>query len=201
MDLKRIAKHLLLADRQLRRAFPAAVLAQIEHGVRRAESRHAGHICFVVEGGLDPQPLWRGQLARERAIEVFSQLRIWDTEHNNGVLVYVLLADRSVEIIADRGIHARADAGVWEEICRAMECAFQRGEYGDGVQAGVQGVAAQLARCFPLSAPGLNELPDRPVVLDCQARRRRRRGMCPSGKPVTCQAFDHAAASQEQERE
>jgi uncharacterized membrane protein len=102
---------------------------------------------------------------------VFSQLRIWDTEHNNGVLVYVLLADRAVEIIADRGIHARADAGVWEAICRAMECAFQDGEYGDGVQSGVQAVAAQLARCFPLSAPGLNELPDRALVRDCQARR------------------------------
>ncbi|HEY0589699.1 MAG TPA: TPM domain-containing protein [Pseudoduganella sp.] len=171
MDLMRIAKHLLLADRQLRRAFPAAVLTQIEQAVRRAESLHAGQICFVVEGGLDPQSLWRGQLARERAIEVFSQLRIWDTEHNNGVLAYVLLADRAVEIIVDRGIHAKAEAGVWEEICRAMEYAFRRGQYAEGVQAGVQAVAAQLGRCFPMSAPGLNELPDRPLRLERQARR------------------------------
>lgn len=172
MDLMRIAKHLLLADRHLCRAFPAPVLAEIEQAIRRAESRHAGQIRFVVEGGLEPHPLWRGQLARERAIDVFSQLRIWDTEHNNGVLVYVLLADRAVEIVADRGIHARVEAGVWEGICRAKECAFQRGQYAAGVQEGVQAVAAELGRCFPMSAPGVNELPDRPLVLDRQARRR-----------------------------
>lgn len=173
MNLMRIAKHVLMTNWQVRRAFPQAVLTDIEHAIHKAESTHAGQIRFVVEGALDPLSLWRGQTARERAIDVFAQLRIWDTEHSNGVLVYLLLADRAVEIIADRGIHAKTDQGVWAAICGAMEQAFGQGLYGDGVRAGVQAVAAQLGRHFPLSAPGANELPDQPVVLEGHTRRGR----------------------------
>ena len=101
----------------------------------------------------------------DRAIEVFSQLRVWDTEHNNGVLIYLLLADRSVEIVADRGIHAKVDSDEWEKICGAMEADFKQENFKDGVVKGIQAIAKQLAEHFPTHSKGPNELPDKPVLL------------------------------------
>ena len=115
-----------------------------------------------MEAALDVGPLLRGQSPRERAIEVFSQLRVWDTEHNNGVLIYLLLADRDVEIVADRGIHAKTGTQ-WEEICRAMEAELKQGNYEKAVTDGVSAVARHLVRHFPRGR--VNELPDKPVVL------------------------------------
>ena len=100
-----------------------------------------------------------------RALDVFAQLRIWDTEHNNGVLIYLLLADRDVEIVADRGIHAKVGGRQWEDICRMMETAFAQADYEGGVISGVQVVSRHLLQHFPASASGKNELPDEPVVL------------------------------------
>lgn len=165
MNLKRILQHLLMTHWQVRRAFPRRTLRAIERAIAACEATHAGELRFVVEGALAGPPLWRGQAARERAIDVFSQLRIWDTEHNNGVLIYVLLADRDVEIVADRGIHARVGAHDWESICRAMEAAFGRADYAGGAVGGIRAVAEHLTRHFPASGPRRNELPDRPVVL------------------------------------
>src|ERR1700743_1401641 len=120
MGIRRISKHLLLHRRHARRLFPRKTLAAIEQAIMAGEATHSGQVRFVVEGALDGVPLFRNQSARERALDVFSHLRIWDTEHNNGVLIYLLLADRKVEIIADRGIDARvADAG-WQAICGDM---------------------------------------------------------------------------------
>jgi uncharacterized membrane protein len=135
----------------------------IERAIRESERTHRGQICFAVEAALDTLPLLRGQTARERAIEVFSQLRVWDTEHNNGVLIYLLLADRDVEILADRGIHARIGAEAWERVCREMEAAFRAGRFEDGALAGIRAVGALMAQHFP--GVGGHELPDRPVVL------------------------------------
>ena len=114
MGIKRIGKHLLAHRWRLRRLFPAAVLANIEQAIKAGEAGHAGQVRFVVEGALDGAPLFRDQSARQRAIDVFSQLRIWDTAHNNGVLIYLLLADRKVEIVADRGIDAKVGSAGWE---------------------------------------------------------------------------------------
>lgn len=161
----RIGRHLLMTPWQLHRAFPRSTLAAIESAIRAAETSHGGEIRFAVEGALDLMPLARGQSARERAIDVFSQLRVWDTEHNNGVLIYLLLADRDVEIVADRGVHARVGAGEWERICRRMEMAFAQGKYEEGVVGGIGAVAANLVKQFPTSGQDRNELPDQPVVL------------------------------------
>jgi uncharacterized membrane protein len=135
----------------------------IERAIRESEKTHRGQIRFAVEATLDTLPLLRGQTARARAVEVFSHLRVWDTEHNNGVLIYLLLADRDVEILADRGIHGRVSAEAWERVCREMEAAFRAGRFEDGALAGIRAVGALLAQHFP--GTGGHELPDRPVVL------------------------------------
>ena len=109
--------------------------------------------------------LLRGQTARERAIDVFSQLRIWDTEHNNGVLIYLLMADRAVEIVVDRGLHAKANTHEWEPICRKIEADFREGQFERGTIAGIKAVAVHLTRHFPPFDGAINALPDRPVVL------------------------------------
>jgi len=164
MNIKRIARHLVTTHWQVNRAFPHQALIAIEKTIKTSETAHLGEIRFVVEGALDATPLFKGQSARERAIDVFSQLRLWDTEHNNGVLIYLLLADRDVEIIADRGIHAKAGAREWESICRKMETAFKQANYEGGVVGGIEAVTQHLSRHFP-SFGGGNELSDRPVVL------------------------------------
>ena len=165
MNIKRITKHLLLTHWQVNRAFPSDTLSAIDRAIKASEAAHAGEIRFVVEGALDGTPLFKGQSARERAIDVFSQLRIWDTEHNNGVLIYLLLADRDVEIVADRGIHAKVGLEEWEKICRTMEIDFKQANYEDGVVSGIQAVTQHLMKHFPAAGDDRNELPDRPVVL------------------------------------
>ena len=165
MNIKRITKHLLLTHWQVSRAFPSDTLVAIDRAIKASEAAHAGEIRFAVEGALDGTLLFKGQSARERAIDVFSQLRIWDTEHNNGVLIYLLLADRDVEIVADRGIYAKAGLEEWEKICRTMETAFKQANYEGGVVGGIQAVTQHLIKHFPASGAGQNELPDKPVVL------------------------------------
>src|SRR3954463_603482 len=121
MGIKRIGRHLVEHRWRVRRMFPRHALAAIERAIRAGEATHSGQVRFVVEGALDGAPLFRNQSARERALDIFSQLRIWDTAHNNGVLIYLLLADRDVEIVADRGIDAKVGSAGWENICREME--------------------------------------------------------------------------------
>ena len=103
--------------------------------------------------------------ARERAVEVFSHLRVWDTERNNGVLIYLLIADRRVEIVADRGIHRDVGPQGWEAICREMERSFRQGRFEQGVVEGIRAVASHLVRHYPASGANENELPDEPVIL------------------------------------
>lgn len=165
MKTKRIARHLLMADWQVRRVFSRAALNTIEKAIKASESTHAGQVRFAVEGALDGVPLFKGQSTRERAIEVFSQLRVWDTEHNNGLLIYLLLADRAVEIVADRGIHHKVSSHEWNKVCQQMEAAFKQSDFEGGVLGGVQAVTQHLARHFPASGRQGNELADKPVVL------------------------------------
>lgn len=165
MNIKRIVKHLLATRGQVRRAFPHSALITIEKAIQASETSHAGEIRFVVEGALDGWPLFKGQSARERAIEVFAQQRVWDTEHNNGLLIYLLLADRAVEVVADRGLHSKVGAREWENICRQMETAFKHGNYEGGVVGGIQAVTQHLVAHFPADGHNGNELPDKPVLL------------------------------------
>jgi len=161
----RILRHLFMPYWLVRRHFPCQVLANIERAIDESEASHGGEIRFAVEAALDFLPLMRGQQARERALEVFSQLRVWDTEHNTGVLIYLLLADRDVEIVADRGIHALVGEAQWQRICGMMEEEFRLGRFEQGVLAGIGEISALLAQHFPAAAGNPDELPDKPVVL------------------------------------
>ena len=164
MKPTRIVKHWLTTRWRVDRAFNRADLYAIEEAVQTCNAGLVGEICFVIEGALDSAALFRDQSPGERAIEVFSQLRIWDTEHNNGVLIYVLLADHAVEIVADRGVNARVGADEWQAICHAMEAAFRRGAYRDGAIEGIRAVAQHLARHYPANTSGRDELPDVQVM-------------------------------------
>lgn len=165
MNFKRVIRHWLTPQWRVRQVFPAQAMRAIETAIRESETSHYGEIRFAVEAALDSRSLFRGNTARQRAIEVFSQLRVWDTERNNGVLVYLLLADREVEIIADRGIHRDVGQPGWERICREMEQAFRQGRFEEGAVAGVQAISRHLARHYPASGANVNELTDQPAVL------------------------------------
>jgi uncharacterized membrane protein len=165
MSIGRITRHLLQHHWRRRIAFPPSVLARIEQAIKAGEATHAGQVRFVVEGALDGAPLFRNQPARERALDIFSQLRIWDTAHNNGVLIYLLLADRNVEIVADRGIDAKVGAAGWKKICAEMEGDFIAGNFQRGIIKGIEAVSRLMAEHFPAERGGRNELPDAPVVI------------------------------------
>ena len=165
MNIKRIAKHLLMTHWQVNRAFPRGTLVAIDRAIKASEAAHIGEVRFVVEGALDGALLFKGQSGKERALDVFSNLRVWDTQHNNGLLIYLLLADRHVEIVADRGIHEKVGTREWENICRCMETVFRQANYEGGVVTGIQAVTKLLTKYFPASTGGRNELPDKPVVL------------------------------------
>lgn len=163
--LGRIFRHLGSPLWLTRRRFGPRVLGDIEAAIRAAEASHEGEIRFVVESSLDLGRLLAGQTPRQRAIELFGQLGVWDTAGNNGVLLYLLAADRDVEIVADRGIAARVAPEDWEAICRRMEDCFREGRFGEGAAAGVQATGALLARHFPRAGGDADELPNRPLLL------------------------------------
>jgi uncharacterized membrane protein len=165
MSLGRAFTHLFAAPWSVRRAFPREALERIEAAVKASEARHRGEIRFAVEAALEFLPVARGLTPRERALEIFSQLRVWDTEENSGVLIYLQLVDRDIEIVADRGIAARIAQSEWEAVCQRMEEAFRAGRYEAGVIAGIAEVSALLEKHFPASSRNADELPDRPVVL------------------------------------
>ena len=148
------------------RAFPRATLDSIGRAVAEQEKRHRGELRVAIEGGLPLMELIAGRSAREHALEQFTRLRVWDTEDNAGVLIYLLLADRRVEIVADRGIHARVGDIAWETICGAMQQEFAAGRFEAGVLTGLSSVSDLLAQHFPASqGENPNELPDAPVIL------------------------------------
>jgi uncharacterized membrane protein len=161
----RFWRHLFSEHRTARRIFPPAALDRIQRAIADGERRHVGQVCFAVEAALPLSLVLQHETPRARALETFARLRVWDTEHNSGVLVYVLLADKDVEIVADRGIHRQVGEAAWRDICRTMESAFGEGRFEDGAVAGIEAVSALLARHFPRAAAGGNELSDRPVIL------------------------------------
>lgn len=165
MNFIRAVRHLLPSAWTVRRKFPPSLLSRIEQAIGASEQRHRGQIRFAVDAALHPLMVLRGVNGRDRAIDVFSQLRVWDTEHNNGVLIYLLLADRDVEIVADRGVHARVGEKTWEAICREMERALRAGNAQAAVLEGINAVSRVLEQHYPRTAASDNELPDRPVVI------------------------------------
>jgi uncharacterized membrane protein len=169
MRFGRLARHVSASHWRTRLLFPNSTLDAIEQAVARAERTHAGEIRFAIETALPPLHVVNDMPPRARALEVFAHLRVWDTEQNNGVLIYVQLADRDVEIIADRGLQGRVSLSEWEAVCRAMEEHFRAGRYQAGAIAGVDAVGTLLARHYPAStdaaSPSRNQLPDRPTLL------------------------------------
>ena len=161
--MRRALKHLFIPHWLALRPFPRSTLTKIEHAIKASERSHSGEIRFAVEGPLHLAHMRVS--TRERARQVFGQLGVWDTEGNSGVLIYVQLVDRRIEIVADRGIAARVKQPEWDAVCRAMERAFKAGEYEAGALAAIQAVTAILAQHFPPGAANPNELSDKPAVL------------------------------------
>lgn len=165
MDWKRFWRHVVMTPATARRAFPKSTLAAIQRAVGEHEKRHRGEIRFVVEAELTTAQLRAGLTSRQRASELFAQLNVWDTDERTGVLVYVMLADHKVEILADRGISAVIEPATWQAICENMVGAFREGRFEAGSIQGIEAIAALLERHFPATGVNTNELPDRPVML------------------------------------
>jgi uncharacterized membrane protein len=167
MQIARLLRHALLPPWAVRRAFPPAVLTRIQQAIEASEKRHDGEIRFAIEASLPWSYLRRAAPARERALMVFSKLRVWDTEYNNGVLIYVALADHSVEVVADRGIAARVAQPQWQAICDAMRARFKQGDFEGGACAGIAAIGALLETHFPPAAGAarVDELPNPPMLL------------------------------------
>ena len=163
--IARLLRHLVETRFATRRRFTAPVLDRIEAAVAAAERTHRGELRFVIETDLDAWSIVAGKSPRHRALEVFAGVHAWDTERNNGVLIYVLFADRAVEIVADRGFNGLVAPAEWAAVCRAMEAEFRQGRWEHGALAGVEATARLLARHFPDTGRQDNELPNRPVLL------------------------------------
>ncbi len=163
--LSRLLTHLFAGDARAR--FPAADMQRIADAIAAGEKRHRGEVCFAVEGALDVRDVLRGVQARARAEAAFERLRVWDTAANNGVLIYLLLADHRIEIVADRGLTGLVSDEQWRGVCLLMEERLRAGEYTDAAVAGIDAASDLLAEHFP-QLPGdadEDELPNQPVFL------------------------------------
>ena len=165
MMIKRLVRHLASTGWRTRQCFPPSVLHRLAQQVAASEAQHRGQLRFVIESALDWPAIWHRQTARQRALEWFGQLGVWDTEDNTGVLVYVLMAERKIEIIADRGIANRVSAAAWQSICQGMQQSFAAGRFVSGLEEGMQQLHALLVQHVPnQGAKGPNELPDEIVL-------------------------------------
>ena len=170
MRIRRLLRHSLTTHLGTRRKFPGATLDAIERAIKSTEAAHGGEIRFAIETALSPLHVLNDLDPRSRALDVFGQLRVWDTADNNGVLIYVQMADRHVEIVADRGFGDRVSPQEWEAVCRLMQDHYRAGRFQAGSIAGVEAVGDLIARHFASSdrgraAPARNRLPDRPTLL------------------------------------
>ena len=162
----RILRHRWFDETDAKRALDDATLQRLADRVQRSEQRHSGEIRLCVEAGLPLSYLWRGATARERALAMFGKLRVWDTEHNNGVLIYLLLAEHAIEIVADRGLARHVPQAHWQALAQQMSSAFKAGHFEEGLAAAVDAVGRLLLQHFALAegAANANELPDSPFV-------------------------------------
>lgn len=168
--IKRLLKHRWLDEATTRRAIPPAMVQRLMQRVAASERQHSGEIRFYVEAGLPLSYLWRDapirQLTRARAVTLFGKLRVWDTANNNGVLIYLLLAEHAIELVADRGLNERVAPQAWQAMVERMRSAFQQGRFEEGLTQALEEVSAILVQHFPLAAgdANANELPDAPVL-------------------------------------
>jgi uncharacterized membrane protein len=165
--LTRWLRHLWLDAADSRRCLTRAGLQRLEEAVTRSEARHLGELRLCVEGGLGVPDLWRGLEARERAVQLFSQLRVWDTSYNNGVLIYLLLADRRIEILADRGLHARTAPDFWTTLASRLSDTLHQGDFESGLALAIEEIGLLLHQHYPDDGRthNENELPNAVVLL------------------------------------
>ncbi len=166
MRILRLFKHRWYDVADVQRLLDVPALARLERRIAASEARHTGEVCICVEAGLPLSYLWREASARERAIAMFGKLRVWDTEHNNGVLIYMLLAEHAIELVADRGLNQHVDAGQWQEMVAHLRDALRAGRIEDGLTTALEEVSAVLVRHYPLAegAQRPNELHNRIVL-------------------------------------
>ena len=165
VKLKRWLRHSFMPPWCWRLSFSTDVLGIIENAVKHSELQHQGELRFAIENSLPPGRVWHGLSARHRATEVFSNLRVWDTEGNSGVLIYIQLADREVHILADRGINRCVDQADWDKIAQTMQTEFHEGHFKEGALKGIEATTTLLATHFPASSDNNDELPNRPVII------------------------------------
>jgi len=165
MKLARLLKHLLLPGWWVHRVFARDDVAAIGTAIAASEKLHMGELRFVVEGPLPLSALWHDLSPRARAVELFASERVWDTAGNSGILIYLQLVDRRVEILADRGIAACVAQAEWDAVCRAMEASFRQGEWRRGALEAVTRAGELLVRHFPAGNSNPNELPDQPLII------------------------------------
>lgn len=163
--LKRLLRHLCITPFSHKRHFSPAAMQRIKNAIAESEKKHGGEICFAVELSLPLQDILRAKTGVQRALEVFSQLRVWDTEHNNGVLIYLLLADHDFEILADRGLYQHIHPDVLRRISNDMEKMFRAGQFESGVLHGIAQLGQILCEHYAQPLNDKNELPDAPVIL------------------------------------
>jgi uncharacterized membrane protein len=165
--LLRILRHRWLDETDSRRTLGEGALTRIEQRVAASEALHHGEIRVCVEAGLPLSYLWQGASARDRAVSLFGKLRVWDTEANNGVLIYVLLAEHAIEIVADRGVARHVPQAHWQTIVTGLQQAFRKGEFESGLIQAVEAVDDMLVKHFGRvdGSGDRNELPDRPLTL------------------------------------
>jgi TPM domain len=165
-QLKRMAKHQWLDESDTRRAVPKDMAERLRRRVAASEHRHTGEVRICVEAGLPMSYLWRNASPRERAITQFGKLRVWDTAHNNGALIYLLLADRAIEIVADRGLNDVVSPAQWHTMVKHLGAALREGRFEDGLTQALEEVSAVMVKHFPAdgSQPNPNELGDQPVL-------------------------------------
>ena len=165
MQIQRVLRHLILPHWWVGRLVPPALLHSVEQSVVASEATHRGELRVVIESNLPLPELLADQSARARALELFAQLRVWDTEENSGVLIYLQLLDRRVEIVADRGINARLGQEFWDALCRQMEAAFRAGDFAGGLQRALDAVTQALREHFPATGENVDELPNAPLFV------------------------------------
>ncbi len=163
--VRRWLQHLFATPLALRRYFPPATLAGIDAAIGESERYHRAEIRCAVETTLSAGELYRGVGSTQRAAAVFSELAMWDTAENNGILLYVLLAERRIEIVPDRGFAERVTAAEWASICADMEVALRAGLYEQGTLAAIDRITALAAEHFPARPDNRNELRDGTVLL------------------------------------
>lgn len=163
----RLLKHRWLDESDASRALGAGALRRLQERVAASERVHSGEIRICVEASLPLSYLWRQASARDRAVALFGKLRVWDTEHNNGVLLYLLLAEHRIEIVADRGLNQHIATAQWVQIAHEMSAAFRSGQFEQGLNQAIDAVSKLLSNYFPLApdASNPNELADAPLIL------------------------------------